>query len=190
MEYLPLGSIQGYRDSQPQNRMEMPDIKQVMKQSLEALKYLHRERIVHRDIKEDNILIKEHRLETLQIVLADFGIAAFQKTPGTIIGCLGYIAPEIFSVEKYGGLYSDKVDLWALGMTMIKLDWVIFTGFPARQTLGDSSHYFRAVRQAVNNAKNNYSADRTYWQLLIRLLEEDADRRRSAEECLRLPWFA
>ena len=72
----------------------------VIRQLLEALKYIHGKDIVHRDVKPDNILIASLR-ETAKVVLTDFG-SARRITPtgqtsfrrmSTKVGTIDYCAP-------------------------------------------------------------------------------------------------
>jgi polo-like kinase 1 len=87
-----------------------------MVQLLEALKYLHKHKIVHRDLKLDNFFLGEN----LDIKIGDFGLAAevSHRPRKTICGTPNYIAPEI--MESKNG-YSYEVDVWSLGVTVYLL---------------------------------------------------------------------
>jgi serine/threonine protein kinase len=84
-----------------------------------ALERTHAKRIVHRDVKPENLFmdIDGH------IVLGDFGIAR-KLRPGEItipcddmFGTPAYTAPEMFTGEPYGR----EVDLWAFGVMLYEL---------------------------------------------------------------------
>jgi len=87
---------------------------------LNALKYLHCKNICHRDIKPENLLYDQ---ENKRIKLIDFGISKKTFNRGvrremlTIIGTHFYLAPEVF----LGGGYDERIDLWALGVTIFRL---------------------------------------------------------------------
>ncbi|XP_067393089.1 STE20-like serine/threonine-protein kinase isoform X2 [Emydura macquarii macquarii] len=99
-----------------------PQIKVVCKQTLEALNYLHENKIIHRDLKAGNILF------TLDgdIKLADFGVSA--KNTRTIqrrdsfIGTPYWMAPEVVMCETSKDRpYDYKADVWSLGITLIEM---------------------------------------------------------------------
>lgn len=81
-----------------------------------ALHYLHDQKILHRDVKTQNIFLRKRR-----VVFGDFGIAKVLDTPKelarTSIGTPYYMAPELFSYKPY----SYKVDIWALGCIMYEI---------------------------------------------------------------------
>uniref|UniRef100_A0AC35TJ41 Protein kinase domain-containing protein n=1 Tax=Rhabditophanes sp. KR3021 TaxID=114890 RepID=A0AC35TJ41_9BILA len=78
-----------------------------------ALDFLHSRRIIHRDIKLENIIVDG--LGNLKLV--DFGLSKILNNnclANTILGTLQYMAPEI----RYGMPYNECVDWWSLGVMM------------------------------------------------------------------------
>ena len=106
-------------------RLPLPYLEclEVTRQGLSALAYLHGHSppIVHRDIKPQNILVKDGP-EGICIKLADFGLSREKRSLLTICGTRRYFAPEIAEEEvwrKNGGSsrsYSPAVDIWSLGV--------------------------------------------------------------------------
>nr|XP_051685678.1 serine/threonine-protein kinase 32B isoform X2 [Oryctolagus cuniculus] len=86
-----------------------------------ALEYLQRYRIIHRDIKPDNILLDERG----HVHITDFNIATVVKgaeKASSMAGTKPYMAPEVFQVYVDGGPgYSYPVDWWSLGVTAYEL---------------------------------------------------------------------
>ena len=86
-------------------------IKKYLYQTIQAIKELHKKKIIHRDIKPENILIdnKDNAL------LSDFGIATHCKEGekrNTYCGTDEYLAPEVIRGEPY----DEKIDIWAIGI--------------------------------------------------------------------------
>lgn len=78
-----------------------------------ALQYLHRRRVIHRDLKLGNLFLDKN----MRLKVGDFGLAAQLEFAGdrrrTICGTPNYIAPEILD-SKHG--HSFEVDIWSLGV--------------------------------------------------------------------------
>ncbi|KAI3380915.1 hypothetical protein SNEBB_002521 [Seison nebaliae] len=89
---------------------------------LNGLLYLHQNRIIHRDIKGQNVLLTNEA----DVKLVDFGVSAnLDRTMGkrnTFIGTPYWMAPEVIACEdNHDAAYDAKSDVWSLGITAIEM---------------------------------------------------------------------
>lgn len=90
-------------------------------QLLTALEHLHKQKIIHRDLKCANVLLGERGT----VVLADFGVSTDLSNSGeesccTFVGSPYWIAPEVIMAMEDGS-YSYPADVWSLGITMYEM---------------------------------------------------------------------
>lgn len=90
----------------------------VFEKVCEAIDYVHRHGVIHRDIKSNNIKISSQN----EVKLLDFGIAKAQNTQqltqvGSVIGTLQYLSPELIR----GGTADAGGDIWALGVLLYEM---------------------------------------------------------------------
>ena len=93
--------------------LSLRDMAAVCHGVLSALSYLHSKKIIHRDVKGQNILVHENG----NVYLADLGCSIAEK--GGLrprVGTLSFMAPEIFT-----SVYCCKADVWSLGMTLVQM---------------------------------------------------------------------
>ncbi|XP_074502175.1 STE20-like serine/threonine-protein kinase isoform X2 [Sebastes fasciatus] len=99
-----------------------PQIRVVCRQTLEALSYLHENKVIHRDLKAGNILLSLNG----EVKLADFGVSAKNtktlQRRDSFIGTPYWMAPEVVMCETSKDRpYDYKADIWSLGVTLIEL---------------------------------------------------------------------
>lgn len=86
-------------------------------QILSAVEYCHNRKIVHRDLKAENLLLDSNN----NIKIADFGFSNYYTVGGqlsTWCGSPPYAAPEVFEGKKYVG---PEIDIWSLGVVLYVL---------------------------------------------------------------------
>ncbi|ESQ56095.1 hypothetical protein EUTSA_v10025537mg [Eutrema salsugineum] len=117
VEYVPGGTLKQYLI---RNRRKKLPFKVVIKLALDlsrGLSYLHSEKIVHRDVKTENMLLDAQR----NLKIADFGVARVEalnpKDMTGETGTLGYMAPEVIDGKPYNrrcDVYSFGICLWEI----------------------------------------------------------------------------
>jgi serine/threonine protein kinase len=141
---------------------------------LHALDHLHGLHIIHRDIKPENILVDNFG----NIRLCDFGFSInnYAERPQSFVGTLEYMAPEIISGKKE--LYSDKLDIWALGVLTY-------------ECLAGVSPFYHATEKDITDAilKAEYIMPSSFPSEIIdfmnRTLHPSPDQRDSIKELLK-----
>ncbi|XP_059139873.1 serine/threonine-protein kinase SIK2-like [Physella acuta] len=114
-EYAPNGEIFDYIAQY--GRMPEQDARKKFWQILSAVEYCHNRRIVHRDLKAENLLLDAN----MNIKIADFGFGNFfepNEQLATWCGSPPYAAPEVYEGKKYLG---PQIDIWSLGVVLYVL---------------------------------------------------------------------
>ena len=117
MEYCIDGSLELEisRRQREQRPFETDIIKSWTKQICKCMEYMHSQKIAHRDIKPDNILLTKNKQ---MIKVCDFGFTRKdEKLMNTVMGTMKYIAPEMLESKRY----DEAVDIWSLGILLFQL---------------------------------------------------------------------
>lgn len=136
------------RDHLHKHRIKLGEILDIGIQVLAALDAAHEARIVHRDMKPENVMIR-HRDRVVKVL--DFGLAkvaekkssskgeaseaatAFKTAPGTIVGTINYLSPE----QARGDEVDERTDIWSTAVMMYEMiaGTVPFTGATSSHTI-------------------------------------------------------
>jgi serine/threonine protein kinase len=158
-------------------------VKKIVFQILEALAYLHSKAVWHRDIKPENILVINR--DTFQIVITDFGCAV-QAQGGArrdgFEGTTGFSAPELI----VHGWYSEKVDIWAVGVTM----FIMLTRYHPFDVGQDIDQLDADILyNGFENLETPDGVSEDAMDFMRRLMANCPDDRPDAEDALNDPWF-
>ena len=121
-----------------------------LKQILTGLQYMHVKKIIHRDIKCDNIFVGE----AAEVKIGDLGLASFVKEgvpKKSVIGTPEFMAPEMYREE-----YSFPIDIWAFGMSVLEM---LTLEYPYSEC-SNAAQIYRKVSQGVKPSSYSMLDDR------------------------------
>ncbi|XP_026304864.1 PAS domain-containing serine/threonine-protein kinase isoform X2 [Piliocolobus tephrosceles] len=152
-------------------RLDEPLASYIFRQLVSAVGYLRLKDIIHRDIKDENIVIAED----FTIKLIDFGSAAYLergKLFYTFCGTIEYCAPEVLMGNPYRG---PELEMWSLGVTLYTL---VFEENP-----------FCELEETVEAAIHPpYLVSKELMSLVSGLLQPVPEKRTTLEKLVTDPW--
>lgn len=125
LEFCPEGNLEDILKKGP-----LPEAQalEILYQLARGLQFIAKKKVVHRDIKPDNVFIKKEGNYKI-FKLGDFGFAVKKQLNSEIVGTPIFMSPELFREDAYGS----QVDVWAFGLMA---HYVLF-----------QQHYFYATSQ-------------------------------------------
>ena len=185
-EYCKKGELFSYI----KNRYSERQLAVLFYQVFSGLCYLHEKKIIHRDLKLENIMVSDVEKDVLTgeeyfwIKIIDFGTAKIfekNKTEKSIIGSSYYIAPEVLRQK-----YNEKCDTWSVGV-ILYMTLVGVAPFDGRT----DEEIIHRIKTGKYNKKNSRFVEHSeeVKDLVYKLLEMNTEKRYSAKEALNHPWF-
>jgi calcium/calmodulin-dependent protein kinase I len=158
----------------------------IVKQILNAVRYLHQQGIAHRDLKPENLLCSGEGANEV-VKIADFGLSKiFGGDKGeelqTSCGTPGYVAPEVLMSEHY----DKSVDMWGIGI----ITYILLAGYPPFYADNDTQLF-----EKIMNA--DYDFDDECWDdvsdiakdFIRNLLVKNPEERFTADQALEHTWI-
>lgn len=176
--------------AQPSGSYSEKDASAILRQICSGIEYMHKSRIAHCDLKPDNFLFLDERMQA-PVKIIDFGMSKIMKRGKalhTFRGTPYYVAPEVIL-----GDYTEHCDMWSFGVIM----FVMLFGYPPFHAETDDD-IFKKIKQGFE-AKTKAGFGAWFPQdipcsdpakdLMKNLMLLDKQKRYSASEAMVHPWL-
>ena len=151
-----------------------------------GLLYLHCHGVVHRDLKLENVMLRQSKGGRLEAVLIDFGMSCFlgpEQYSTEPVGTLKYAAPEVISRLPYGF----KADCWSLGVIL----YILLVGRMPFYGKNDPSIAVKVLKKPVQFSTEKWvHVSAAAKSVVAGLLTRKAEDRWSPEAVLGSAWLA
>lgn len=115
LEYGTGGTLREYLKLK--KRFSEVEARRIFAQILKAIHYCHRNQIIHRDLKLENIIFADSEKNRVKII--DFGVAGLFQGEINKAGSISYMAPEVVGGWNYSS--QPEIDIWSLGCILYEL---------------------------------------------------------------------
>ncbi|XP_019864172.1 PREDICTED: misshapen-like kinase 1 [Amphimedon queenslandica] len=185
MEFCGAGSITDLVKSTKTRSLKEEWIAYVAREVLRGLSHLHKNKVIHRDIKGQNVLLTDNA----DIKLVDFGVSAqLDRTIGkrnTFIGTPYWMAPEVIACDQDPhATYDYRSDQWSLGITSIE----IAEGEPPLCSMHPMRALFLIPRNPPPRLKMPKKWSPKFTSFIDQCLTKDPTKRPTSDELLRHPF--
>jgi serine/threonine protein kinase len=173
MEYICAGDLLNF--IKKRTKLSEQTAKFIFKQIILAIQFIHSKKIIHRDIKLDNILIDLDN----KIKLCDFGVSKFLNSTKLFDQCgtPAYIAPEILRNEGY----DFSVDVWSAGVVL----YAMLSGNVPFKGKNVQELHERILKGKFKEIDVSFECR----DLIRKIFEIDVEKRIKIEEILCHSWF-
>ncbi|KAK9540228.1 hypothetical protein VZT92_002694 [Zoarces viviparus] len=146
------------RNGQP---LHIKEIRPIVQQLANALDHLKTARIIHADLKLENIMLVNHAQEPFRVKVIDFGLASDVSAAklGSYLQSRAYRSPEIF----LGLPFTEAIDMWSLGIIAATL-YLGFFPFPCSSNYDMMKYIVEAIGQPPNTMLTLGSQTGLYFQ--------------------------
>jgi len=190
MEYAAGGELfDAIKHDHQNNNLSEKVAKIYFYQIAHCVQYLHRNKVCHRDLKLENILLTKFE-KIGKIKVADFGLSKtwvpFDEPLRSYVGTPVYMAPEIVKLDMgFKKSYSDKIDCWSLGVIL----YTMLSGRRPFSTGPTLNQMILSGRYHPMSGKDWEKISKTAKHLVSKLLKVDPEERLGTDQILDHPWF-
>ncbi|CAG5098130.1 Oidioi.mRNA.OKI2018_I69.XSR.g15395.t1.cds [Oikopleura dioica] len=182
LEYCPLGSLADLilRTRESKSSLVEKEVCNFGRQITSALKYIHDLKVLHRDLKPDNIMITAGSL----LKICDFGVCRVlqegESKAKTFVGTIQYCAPELLKNSTFG----PAGDIWGLGTILVELATLA-------KPFGESEAFLaicnRISKGSFRPLPDTFSTE--FKTTVLKILQVDPIERPTTEELLECSLF-
>ncbi|VDL72129.1 unnamed protein product [Nippostrongylus brasiliensis] len=186
MEFCGSGSVTDLVKSSKASSIKEDWIAYICREILRGLYHLHQNKVIHRDIKGQNVLLTD----SAEVKLVDFGVSAqLDKTVGrrnTFIGTPYWMAPEVIACdENPEATYDSRSDLWSLGITSLEMA----EGHPPLCDMHPMRALFLIPRNPPPRLKRVKKWTKKFESFIETVLVKDYQQRPYTDQLLRHPFI-
>jgi calcium-dependent protein kinase len=154
----------------------------IIYQVMNAINYLHINKIIHRNLSLENILVSSTDDDIYYIKLSGFKIASYkqQQMLTKVIGSLYYISPDVLNKS-----YNEKCDIWSIGVILFAL---LSGKFPFEGN--NEEAVFEKIKRGHFEFKSKWNLSEEAKDLIYRLLEMNQEKRITIREALNHKFYS
>ena len=193
MEYSELGDLEHFHKILRAKRYFSESLLAFITfQILQGLSFLTRSKIIHMDIKPQNLLIDNNLNIKITDFSASFSYENYKKNQKILLPFSGtrfYMSPEVLSNESIDYMHCNKIDLYSLGVVLY---YLAFEQFPYGLDYSYKVN-FTLILKKIKGCKLTFPENKLYSPLFLkfinRLLEKDITKRINIYNALNDPWI-